>query len=93
MTASASAAIKDPLGLHARPSVQLVKLAKSFEAEIEVSAAGGAWVPAKSLMKVMKVKATAGTVLDFRATGPDADAAVAAMKRLVDADFAGGDDA
>lgn len=93
MTATASAAIRDPLGLHARPSVQLVKLAKRFEADIEVCGEDGAWVPAKSLMKVMKVKAASGTVLGFRAAGPDAADAVAAMKLLVDSDFAGGADA
>ena len=94
MTATASAAVKDPLGLHARPSVALVKLAKSFQAVIEISAGDtGAWVPAKNLMQVMKVKAGAGAMLSFRAEGPDAGAAVAALKRLVEADFAGGDDA
>lgn len=92
MTASASAAIKDPLGLHARPSVQLVMLAKSFDAAVEVSAEDGVWVSATSLMKVMKVKAATGAVLSFRAEGPDATAAVEALRRLVEADFAGGDD-
>jgi phosphocarrier protein len=94
MTATASAALKDPLGLHARPSVKLVQLAKSFEAAIEVTAGDAeTWVPAKSLMKVMKVKAGVGAVLRFRAEGPDADAAVEALRKLVDDDFAGGDDA
>ncbi|MBP0574852.1 HPr family phosphocarrier protein, partial [Mycobacterium tuberculosis] len=83
MTATASATLKDPLGLHARPCVALVKLAKSFAADIELAAgAGGAWVPAKSLMKVMKVKAPVGMALSFRADGPDAAAAVAALARL-----------
>jgi phosphocarrier protein len=99
MTAIATAALRDPLGLHARPSVALVKLAKSFEAAVEVAAgdanagAAATWVPAKSLMKVMKVKAPNGTVLSFRADGPDAEAAVAALARLVEENFPGDADA
>lgn len=85
---TASVLLLHEVGLHARPSVKLTKLAKTFASRIEVAqAAEGPWIDAKSIVKVMGVKAPKDTVLHFRATGDDADAAVAALVRLVEADF------
>jgi len=76
------------VGLHARPSVKLTKLAKGFTARIELAAAeAGPWIDAKSIVKVMAAKAPKDTVLHFRAEGPDAEAAVAALIDLVRRDF------
>ena len=83
-TATSSTPLTNPIGLHARPSVKLTKLAKTFTAHIEVATvANGPWVDAKSIVKVMAVKATKGAVLHFRATGHDAHAALAALQELV----------
>ena len=83
-TAISSARLTNPLGLHARPSVKLTKLAKTFAALIEVAPdVEGPWVDAKSIVKVMAVKAAKGTTLQFRARGPDASAALAALEALV----------
>lgn len=83
-TSSFSAPLTNAIGLHARPSVKLTKLAKMFACRIEVApAADGPWVDAKSIVKVMAVKAAKGTSLYFRAKGPDADAALAALRELV----------
>ena len=88
MTATASATLTNAIGLHARPSVKLTKLAKTFAATIEVaSSPEGPWVDAKSIVKVMAVKAAAGVVLHFRATGHDAHSALAALRELVVHDF------
>ena len=38
-TATSSAALTNPIGLHARPSVKLTKLAKRFESQIELAPA------------------------------------------------------
>ena len=85
---TASVLMEHEVGLHARPSVKLTKLAKTFDAKIEVApAADGPWIDAKSIVKVMAVKAPKDTVLHFRAVGADADAAVAALVGLVEADF------
>ncbi len=89
-TATASAPLTNSIGLHARPSVKLTKLAKTFAAKIEVAAApDGPWVDAKSIVKVMAVKAANGTTLHFRATGSDARAALVALRTLVATNFAG----
>lgn len=76
------------VGLHARPSVKLTKLAKTFGARIELgTSAEGPWIDAKSIVKVMAAKAPQGSTLHFRAEGPDAGEAVAALVSLVERDF------
>lgn len=77
------------IGLHARPSVKLTKLAKTFTAQIELATAGaeGPWIDAKSIVKVMAAKAPKDTTLFFRAQGEDAAAALAALTALVERDF------
>jgi phosphocarrier protein len=83
-----NAVIQDPTGLHARPAVKLTKLAKSFEAAVEIRADGGVdWINAKSPNAVMKMKAAHGAPLHIRATGGDAETAVAALVALVNRDF------
>lgn len=79
------------VGLHARPSVKLTKLAKTFSARVELAPAhGGPWIDAKSIVKVMSLKVKRDTVLHFRARGNDADAAVGALVSLVERDFEDG---
>jgi phosphocarrier protein HPr len=74
--------------LHARPSVKLTQLAKTFSARIELGVSqNGPWIDAKSIVKVMATKAPKDTVLFFRAEGTDAAAAVAALIGLVKRDF------
>ena len=76
------------MGLHARPSVKLTQLAKTFSARIELGVSqNGPWIDAKSIVKVMATKAPKDTVLFFRAEGTDAAAAVAALIGLVKRDF------
>jgi phosphocarrier protein HPr len=80
----ASALLTNEVGLHARPAVKLTQLAKSFAATVELALEpDGPWVDAKSPVRIMRVKAAKGTLLHFRATGSDADAAVGALVDLV----------
>lgn len=76
------------VGLHARPSVKLTKLAKKFSAAIRLSASeSGPWIDAKSVAKVMGAKIPQHATLYFEAEGEDADAAIAALIALVNGDF------
>jgi phosphocarrier protein len=85
---SGAAELTNAVGLHARPSVKLTQLAKSFGAAIEVGlSAEGPWVDAKSPVKIMRVKAAKGATLYFRAHGADAAKAVAALVDLVERRF------
>jgi phosphocarrier protein HPr len=78
------------VGMHARPAVKLVKLAKRFTAEIAVRVAGGDWIDAKSVAKVMGMRAARDSIIEFRASGADAPAAVAALVALIAQDFPDG---
>jgi phosphocarrier protein len=83
--------LRHAVGLHARPSVKLTKLAKGFESRIDLGlSADGPWVDAKSIVKVMATKAPKDSVIYFRAEGADADAAVQALVTLVEGDFQDG---
>ncbi len=82
------ALITNPTGLHARPAVKLTKLAKSFRASIRVRVGeGGKWIDAKSVARVLALKAPKGQVLFFEAVGLDASEAVLGMMGLVRRDF------
>ena len=86
--ATAACLLVNDVGLHARPSVKLTKLAKGFGARIDMALAeGGPWVDAKSIVKVMATKAPKGATLLLRADGPDAEDAIAALVGLIERNF------
>ncbi|HEX5004962.1 MAG TPA: HPr family phosphocarrier protein [Gemmatimonadales bacterium] len=76
------ATIVNPLGMHARPAAQLVKLASSFQSHIEL-VKDGLVINGKSIMGVMMLAAECGSFITIKADGPDEDAAVAALAGLV----------
>lgn len=83
-----SVVITNSIGLHARPAVKLTKLAKSFKASILISKNNeGAWVDAKSIVRVMGLKVKAGEALLIRADGPDAQKAIKALIMLAKGNF------
>lgn len=86
--AQAQVVIEHEVGLHARPSVKLTQLAKSFTSKIEIATATeGPWIDAKSIVKVMGSRTPKGALLHVRAEGDDAEAAVQAIVALVERDF------
>jgi phosphocarrier protein len=80
------ATIVNQEGLHARPAAQIVRLANSFVAEIELAKDGLA-VNGKSIMGVMMLAAEFGSSIVIRADGPDAEQAVQALAELVASGF------
>jgi phosphocarrier protein HPr len=86
--AGGSAKLVHAVGMHARPAVKLTKLAKRFRSKIAVRVVGAAdWVDAKSVAKVMAMRAPCDSTIEFVATGADAHAAVGALTALIAADF------
>ena len=81
-TIEKEARIKNKYGLHARPAMQLVELANRYSSKIEVSN-GILAVDAKSIMSIMRLAATKGTVLVINADGADAKEAADALAELV----------
>jgi phosphocarrier protein HPr len=86
--ASGMVRIMHATGLHARPSVMFTRLAKSFNANIQIADhAQGPWIDAKSIVKVMGLKIPFGTMLFIRAEGLDAGNAVQQLCQLIEDDF------
>jgi phosphocarrier protein FPr len=80
-------------GLHARPATRFVKLAKSFESDVEIEKEGKA-VSAKSSVKLMLLGVKEGQEVTVRATGADAIEAIEALVGYLENPRAGldGDD-
>lgn len=74
--------IVNPLGLHARPAAEFVKLASRFRADVQVEK-DGMTVNGKSIMGVMTLAAECGSAIRIRTSGDDAEAALAALVDLV----------
>ena len=78
--------IQNKLGLHARPAMQFVDVANQFQAAVKVCK-GDQTVDGKSIMQMMMLAATAGTVLKIVADGHDASKALDALEQLINARF------
>ncbi len=81
-----TATVINPLGMHARPAAQVVRLAATFRSEIQLLCDGQS-VNAKSIMGVMTLAAEQGAVVTIRADGADADEAAAALSALIAGGF------
>ena len=74
--------VKDPLGIHARPAGQIVKLAKEYGGtQIQISREDKS-VSAAGLMKLMGLAVKQGDVLTVTAEGPDEVEAIIAMQKF-----------
>lgn len=73
--------VSNKLGLHARASAKLVKLAGRFASQIELEK-GEKRINAKSIMGVMMLAASQGTQLTLIAIGEDEIEAVEAIMEL-----------
>ena len=78
--------ISNKLGLHARASAKLTKLAGSFTSDIHMSR-NGRRINAKSIMGVMMLAAGLGSEVEIEAEGSDEAAAVQALVALVNDRF------
>jgi phosphocarrier protein HPr len=80
--ARAEVEIVNKLGLHARASAKLTQVASAFRAEVWLSR-NDRRVNAKSIMGVMMLAAGKGALVIIEADGEDAEAALAALKKLI----------
>ncbi|PZP28760.1 MAG: HPr family phosphocarrier protein [Roseateles depolymerans] len=81
--------ISNKLGLHARASAKLTKLAGSFKCDIHMSR-NGRRVNAKSIMGVMMLAAGLGSTVELETDGADEQAAQDAITALVNDKFGEG---
>jgi phosphocarrier protein HPr len=81
-----TATICNQRGLHARAAARFVKTAGLFEAEVWVRK-NGIEVSGRSIMGLMMLAAAPGTAIRLTATGPQAEAAVTALAKLIECKF------
>lgn len=84
-----TATISNKLGLHARASAKLTKLAASFECEVWMSR-GERRINAKSIMGVMMLAAGIGSQVLLETNGVDEQEAMQALLDLINDKFGEG---
>lgn len=85
-----STTINNKLGLHARASAKLTKLAGSFACEVWM-AKGERRVNAKSIMGVMMLAAGIGSSVEIETDGADEQQAMTAILALINDKFGEGE--
>jgi len=78
--------VVNPQGFHARPAHLFMKLAMSFQSQVEILK-GNETINGKSILDLLTLGAGNGTTLTLRASGPDAQAAVEALAQLIEGGF------
>jgi phosphocarrier protein len=82
--------ISNKLGLHARAAAKLVGVASGYGADVLLDKQGQK-VNGKSIMGVMMLAASKGTVLQLSVDGEDEDEALQALVTLIDDKFGEGE--
>lgn len=77
-----SITVKNPTGLHARPAALFIQAASKFKSDITI-AKGDKEVDARSILGILTLTAKQGDVITLKATGADAQEAVATLTDLV----------
>ncbi len=75
--------LNDPMGFHARPTGQLVKEAKKFESQINLTYRGKQ-VNALRMMAIMGLGTIGGDMVTVTVEGKDEEAAASAIKELLE---------
>ena len=87
MAREKSLTIQNKRGLHARASAKFAKVANDFPDTTVFVSRDGHTAPATSIMDLMMLAAGIGSTIDVKASGPQADAALDALERLVNNRF------
>ena len=81
--------VLDPIGLHARPASQIVKLVKESGLEITIGREGEEFAKANSALRLMALKITSGESLTVEIPTTDqalADGIIAQIQEFLKAD-------
>jgi phosphocarrier protein len=78
--------IKNKLGLHARAAVKFVNLANRFSASVKIVKDGNE-IDGKSILGILTLAATQGSIIQLVGSGKDEEAAVGALVELINNRF------
>lgn len=78
--------LQNSAGLHARPAALFIQEAKKYSCEIEVEK-DGKKANAKSILAILSLGITKGSLIKIRASGTDEREALDALTGLIDSKF------
>ena len=78
--------VSNKMGIHARPAAMIVRIASRFEGDIWVEKEGER-VNAKSIMGIMMLAASKGTILTFQVNSSNSDEFQKEMSELFSSKF------
>lgn len=87
--AEATVQVRNKVGLHARPASMFVQTAAKFSSQIKVKnlSSDGKFVDAKSIIMVLTLGVMKDHEVIIQTEGADADAALDALKGLIENNF------
>lgn len=87
--AEATIQVKNKVGLHARPAALFVQTANKFQSKVKVQnlTTKGGFVDAKSIIMVLTLGVMKDHEVLIQTDGPDSDAALDALKSLIENNF------
>ena len=84
---TATATVSDPVGFHLRAAGRIVKLTKTFTADLTIRY-NGRVANAKSIMGLASLAAEFGAEVEILSEGLDEDAALTRLVQLIEVDLA-----
>ena len=84
---TANATVSDPVGFHLRAAGRIVKLTKTFTAEVTIRY-NGRVANAKSIMGLASLAAEFGATVEISSDGPDEGAALDRVVQLIEVELA-----
>ena len=85
--ASAQFTVGNQLGLHVRAAAMVVRTTTPFSSKVSITA-GGSTADARSVLDLLTLSASKGTLIVVEAEGDDADVALATLGDLIARNFA-----
>ena len=85
-TSTRKVTITNAHGLHARPSLIIVKTVKKYDAKVTIGR-GNHSIDAANMLDLLSLGAGQGTELVLTASGPHAEEVLAALAHLFDVEF------
>ena len=84
---TANATVSDPVGFHLRAAGRIVKLTKTFTAEVTIRY-NGRIANAKSIMGLASLAAEFGATVEISSDGPDEDTVLDRVVQLIEVELA-----
>lgn len=78
--------VVNEMGIHARPASLFVGLSNRFNCDVTIHK-GAEPVDGKSILQILSLSAEMGTPLKLETRGPDAEAAIAELAKLIASGF------